>query len=64
MKSKDVVAGILIAIPFFFYFAIPTYNTVNPEWGGVPFFWWYQAVWLAISALLFFPAAVLLGRKN
>ncbi len=64
MKSKDAVAAVLIVIPFIVYFAIPTYNMVNPEWGGVPFFWWYQTVWLALSAVLFFFAAVLMGRKS
>ncbi|MDE1857626.1 MAG: DUF3311 domain-containing protein [Thaumarchaeota archaeon] len=64
MKSKDAVAAVLIIIPFIVYFAIPTYNMVNPMWGGVPFFWWYQTVWLALSAVLFFFAAVLMGRKS
>ena len=63
MKSKDAVVAILIAIPFIVYFAVPTYNMVNPTLGGVPFFWWYQVLWLAISAALFFAAALLLGRK-
>ena len=64
VKSKDIVAAILIVIPFIVFFAIPTYNVVNPEWGGVPFFWWYQTVWLGLSAVLFFFAAVLMGRKS
>ena len=64
MKSKDIIAAVLIIIPFVVYFAIPTYNAVNPQWGGVPFFWWYQTVWLALSGLLFFMAAVLIGRKS
>ncbi len=64
MKSKDALAGVLIAIPFIVYFAIPSYNVVKPECGGVPFFWWWQTVWLAVSAALFFPAAILLGRKS
>jgi hypothetical protein len=63
VKSRSA-AAILIIIPFIVYFAIPTYNMVNPEWGGVPFFWWYQTVWLALSAVLFFFAAVLMGRKG
>lgn len=64
MNSKDAIAGVLIIIPFIAYFAIPVYNTVNPMWGGVPFFWWYQTVWLVISAVLFFVAAMLMGRKS
>lgn len=64
MKSKDVVAAVLIVIPFIVYFAIPTYNVVNPTWGGVPFFWWWQTVWLAGSGFLFYIAALLIGRKG
>jgi hypothetical protein len=64
VNSRTAVAAVLILIPFVVYFAIPTYNVVNPEWGGVPFFWWYQTVWLAISALLFYLAAVLMGRRS
>lgn len=64
LKPKDAAAGVLIAIPFITYFAIPSYNLVKPELAGVPFFWWWQAVWLAISAALFFAAALLLGRRG
>ncbi len=64
MKSKDIIAAVLIIIPFVVYFAIPTYNMVKPEWDGVPFFWWYQTVWLAVSAALFYAAAVLIGRRS
>lgn len=64
MKSKDLVAAVLILIPFFVYFAIPTYNSVQPALGGLSFFYWYQTLWLAISAVLFFAAAVLIGRKS
>ncbi len=54
----------MILIPFIFLFGVPFYNVVNPEWGGVPFFWWYQMVWLVICGVLFFVAANLLGRKS
>ena len=63
MKSKDAVAAILILIPFVVYFAMPTYNTIQPALGGLSFFYWWQTLWLAISAVLFYAAAVLIGRK-
>ena len=28
----------------------PFYNKVNPEWHGIPFFYWYQLLWVVISA--------------
>jgi hypothetical protein len=28
------------------------YNKVEPSWIGLPFFYWYQLVWVAIAAVL------------
>jgi Protein of unknown function (DUF3311) len=28
------------------------YNTVEPSWAGIPFFYWYQMLWVAIGAVL------------
>ena len=30
----------------------PPYNRVAPGWMGVPYFYWYQMLWVLISALL------------
>lgn len=64
MKSRDYVAAVLIVIPFIVYLDIPSYNTVAPALGGLSFFYWWQTLWLAISALFFFIAAVLIGRRS
>ena len=63
VKAKTIAAAILILIPFVVYFDVPFYNVVNPEWGGLPFFYWFQMVMLPITAVLFFIAAVLIDRK-
>ncbi|KAA8922756.1 DUF3311 domain-containing protein [Thermoplasma sp.] len=62
MNNKYVIAGILLIIPFIAYFAIPTYNRINPQIGGLTFFYWYQTLWLAISAVLFGTAAYILDK--
>ncbi|MEM3951160.1 DUF3311 domain-containing protein, partial [Saccharolobus sp.] len=36
---------------------------VEPDLGGLPFFYWYQTLWLAISTILFSIAALLLARR-
>lgn len=59
--SKALIA-ILLIIPFIAYMALPTYNFKNPELLGVPFFYWYQTLWLALSAILFFIAAYIWER--
>lgn len=31
---------------------VPSYNATAPELAGWPFFYWYQIVWVFISAIL------------
>ena len=31
---------------------VPLYNSVEPSWGGVPFFYWFQLVLIVIGAVL------------
>ncbi|QXJ31724.1 DUF3311 domain-containing protein [Saccharolobus shibatae] len=63
VSVKSILAGILLLIPFIVYFAIPTYNKAEPDLGGLPFFYWYQTLWLVISTILFSIAALLLARR-
>jgi hypothetical protein len=45
----------LLALPFIALLWVPSYNAVEPLLWGVPFFYWYQFLWLLItSALLIF----------
>ena len=30
----------------------PFYNSAVPYWHGVPYFYWYQMMWVLISAVL------------
>ena len=60
MNARHVLAGILIVIPFLVYLSVSTYDTVDPKLAGIPFFYWWQTLWLALSALLFFCAALLI----
>jgi len=35
------------------YFLLPVYNQVNPSLIGIPFFLWYQIMWLFLAAVLY-----------
>ena len=59
-RGRYVVAGILLVIPIIVFLAVPFYNVKNPEVGGVPFFYWWQTLWLGLSAVLFIIAALLI----
>jgi hypothetical protein len=41
-----------LALPFVGTLWVPFFNTVEPELGSVPYFYWYQFLWIGISAAL------------
>jgi hypothetical protein len=43
---------LLLAVPFVALLWVPSYNSIEPALGGVPFFYWYQFLWLVITAVL------------
>jgi len=38
------------------------YNKVEPQWIGIPFFYWYQMLWVILSAI--FTAIVYYNVKE
>lgn len=43
---------LLLAIPLIALLWVPFYASVSPEIAGIPFFYWYQFVWVLISSVL------------
>ncbi|MCL5008225.1 MAG: DUF3311 domain-containing protein [Candidatus Marsarchaeota archaeon] len=64
VRSVDIAIAILLLIPLIALLAIPTYNHINPTIGGLSFFYWYQMLWMPLSAILFYIAAVLWNRRE
>ncbi|MBX8631258.1 MAG: DUF3311 domain-containing protein [Thermoplasmata archaeon] len=62
--GKDIAAAILLLIPFVVYFDLPYYDKVNPTLAGVPFYYWFQTLWLLLSAILFIIAAFILDSNS
>jgi uncharacterized RDD family membrane protein YckC len=42
----------LLLVPFVGLLWVPFYNSVEPRLGGVPYFYWYQFLWIGIGAAL------------
>ncbi|MCL4333758.1 MAG: DUF3311 domain-containing protein [Candidatus Thermoplasmatota archaeon] len=61
-RSLYVTVAILTIIPFVALAIVPTYVRTNPEVGGLPFFYWYQLLWLFLAAAFFLAAALLYNR--
>ena len=43
---------ILFLLPFIAMLWVPSYNRVSPELFGFPFFYWYQLLWVIVSAAI------------
>ena len=64
-KGMLVVAGILLAIPIVALCWVSTYARETPKLGGVPFFFWYQFLWVFITAALTYAAhRIVLVARN
>jgi Protein of unknown function (DUF3311) len=51
-KHRKEYWKLLLAIPFIALLWVPFYNFVEPEVAGIPFFYWYQFLWVFISSAL------------
>lgn len=47
-----IAAGVLIAIAIVMPLCVPLYAHMNPTLGGIPFFYWYQMMWVILDAIL------------
>ena len=43
---------LLLLVQFVFLLWVPSYNRLEPTLIGLPFFYWYQLLWVLISAIL------------
>ena len=45
-------ARLLLVLPFVAMLWVSSYNRIEPMIAGVPFFYWYQLLWILIAAVL------------
>src|SRR5215211_2217183 len=59
-----VAAGVCLLVPLVAPMRVGSYNQETPRLGGVPFFVWYQFLWVFICSALTYTAhrLVLLAR--
>jgi Protein of unknown function (DUF3311) len=44
--------SLLLIIPFVALLWVPFYNSVEPSVWGIPFFYWYQFLWVILTSLI------------
>ncbi|GAA1967922.1 DUF3311 domain-containing protein [Kitasatospora viridis] len=57
-----VLAGVALAVPVVALLWVSSYSRLTPELGGMPFFYWYQILWIPFSALFTVAAYLLLNH--
>jgi hypothetical protein len=45
-------ARLLLLLPFIAMMWVSSYDTTEPMVAGIPFFYWYQLLWILISAAI------------
>ena len=55
---------LLLVIPFIGVLWVPFYDSVEPRLGGVPYFYWYQFLWVGIGAVLTAVVYFVTERRN
>jgi Protein of unknown function (DUF3311) len=63
IKKSYIVLALLIVIPSFVNLGVPIYNRDSPELLGIPFFYWFQTLWLFASAGFYIAFAYLKGKS-
>jgi len=65
-KLRYVILALLILVPSIINLLTPLYNRREPEFLGMPFFYWFQMVWLALCSGFYLGFARLMsgGKKN
>ena len=46
---------LLLLLPFVAMLWVPFYNRVEPQLAGIPFFYWYQMLWILLGAICILP---------
>jgi len=55
-KGLLAAAGVCLLVPIVALMWVASYNQETPRLGGIPFFFWYQFLWVFITSALTYTA--------
>jgi uncharacterized membrane protein len=59
-----IVSGVLLAIGIVMPLVVPLYARADPTLFGIPFFYWYQMLWVFIDAFLLWIIYAIVIRED
>ncbi|MBI3842037.1 MAG: DUF3311 domain-containing protein [Thaumarchaeota archaeon] len=63
IKARHVILALLIIIPSIVNLSVPLYNRSGPDLYGLPFFYWFQTVWLVVCSAFYLIFSQLVDRR-
>jgi len=51
-KSRKRLWYWLLLVPCLAVVCVPSFNRLEPSWFDIPFFYWYQLLWIPLSAVV------------
>ncbi|WP_371479602.1 DUF3311 domain-containing protein [Kitasatospora sp. NBC_00315] len=64
VTPERVLAGLSLLVPIVALLWVSSYAKTGPRLGGIPFFYWYQMLWVPASALFTVAAYLLITRDE
>jgi uncharacterized protein DUF3311 len=64
IKILYILLALLILIPATVNLAVPLYNIDLPELLGMPFFYWFQTIWLVFCSGFYLSYAYILKKEE
>lgn len=64
VTPERVLAVLALLVPIVAMLWVGSYDKLDPEAGGVPFFYWYQLLWVPASAVFTVAAYLLINRDE
>ena len=52
MTGRRALCFVLLLLPYIAVLWVPFNNRMAPEIAGIPFFYWYQLLWIPLGSLL------------
>jgi Protein of unknown function (DUF3311) len=63
-RSVTATAAVLLSIPILALLLVPLYARATPRLWGIPFFYWYQFLWVFLTGGLTYAAYVVITRAR
>jgi uncharacterized membrane protein len=63
-RRKFSPVYLCLLIPYVAFAWVPFYNRITPEVFGIPFFYWWQMLWIILTAVCIVPVYLWQQRRG